>query len=583
LTLDGSARDALRADRRSDVAHSITVLEGTLRAMPCSVIVASILIALTTLVLPFSINRIYDRVVPQDAVGTLLLLTGLLIGCSVIELALRTARGYLLARMAVLGGWRHTKRCLDHVASSPSGDLGPGQRSRLLELLQTRSALTDLAAAPARLFVVELTVVPVFFILLALTTGPLALVPLAVCCGSVVLVVRGARRFREAVERRNAAETALRRFQEERLGSPAAVRGLGLRLATELEHVRLQERAIACGREVALKQDELQGFAQTIGTVAQVSTIFVGGMMAVGGSLTPGVLVCSSILAIRMAQPFSRLAIAWQDVQSELALRGMEGWFGPGNPSRASPVAPTAGAPDAVELRSASVAYAAGQGLAARAIDLSIAPGECIAIVGADASAKLAVLRSIAGESLPVSGDVLVGGRPSVDRSKAGPGAIAFVRERPLLLRGSILTNITLHRPWVSGERAIGAARLVGLEREVMRLPQGFETAIAGGPVQDLSAGLAKRIGLARACAGTPRVLVACEPQAGLDVLGRIQVGQLLRQLKGRCTVVFSTNAPELVAIADRTLHLKDGALVPVRLTTQPPSAPSPLHLEKGA
>lgn len=180
-------------------------------------------------------------------------------------------------------------------------------------------------------------------------------------------------------------------------------------------------------------------------------------------------------------------------------------------------------------------------------ITCTIDRGEFVAILGPSGSGKSTILRLIAGLEHPTGGQVAIGGRDvSVTDNRC-----AVVFQEPRLL------------PWrtVASNVALGTRRHKGNRRErVLQLLDevGLAEAAHAWPHQ-LSGGMAQRVGLARGLAAEPDVLLLDEPFAALDALTRLNMQDLLLQVRERhsqTTVLVTHDIDEALYLADRILIL---------------------------
>lgn len=191
-----------------------------------------------------------------------------------------------------------------------------------------------------------------------------------------------------------------------------------------------------------------------------------------------------------------------------------------------------------------------GQVEALRDIDLEVAEGEFVAIVGRSGCGKSTLLRLIAGLLPPTAGTVTVGGEP-VDAPRRD---IAMVFQRPALLPWrTVLDNVLLPVEvfrWRKAEHQDKARELlemVGLAGFEKRLPH------------ELSGGMQQRVSLCRSLIAQPRVLLMDEPFSALDALTREELSVELQRIHmaNRSTVVFVTHSiDEAVLLADRVVVL---------------------------
>lgn len=194
-------------------------------------------------------------------------------------------------------------------------------------------------------------------------------------------------------------------------------------------------------------------------------------------------------------------------------------------------------------------------------VELTLSPGEQVAIVGRSGSGKSTLLNMLTGIDRPTSGTVTVAG---VDLGTLSEGALATFRGQhigivfqffqlipTLSVRENVLLAMELVKVIAPGDRAERATRLlesVGLSAHADKLP----AALSGGEQQ--------RAAIARALANDPPLLVADEPTGNLDSETGAAVVALLRaQARAGKTVVVVTHDPSVAAECDRVVQLADG------------------------
>ena len=139
-----------------------------------------------------------------------------------------------------------------------------------------------------------------------------------------------------------------------------------------------------------------------------------------------------------------------------------------------------------------------------------------------------------------------------------------MVPQSPIFFKGTILDNLTLFGRGPSAQDAYGAVALVGLDRDINRLPRGYASELGEGVAETLPPGLLKRLALARALAVRPDILILEEPQAFLDAVADREQIACLGRIRGLATIIMITSRPSYVAIADRAFECRDRRIVEI-------------------
>jgi len=196
------------------------------------------------------------------------------------------------------------------------------------------------------------------------------------------------------------------------------------------------------------------------------------------------------------------------------------------------------------------------------AVDLTLRPGEHVAVVGESGSGKSTLLNVLMGFVVPESGAVAIGDELlSACSLREWRRNVAWVPQRPALIRGTIEDNLRLGNPDAAAEQLTQALVRSGLDGLVARLPDGLATPVGEGGLT-LSAGERQRIAIGRAVLRDVPVVLLDEPTAHLDTAREEELRDALAPwLEGR-TVVMAAHRGGLVGRVDRTITLVAGNAV---------------------
>ncbi|MEM5492941.1 thiol reductant ABC exporter subunit CydD [Hoeflea sp. AS16] len=273
--------------------------------------------------------------------------------------------------------------------------------------------------------------------------------------------------------------------------------------------------------------------------------------------LSPAAGIFLLLLAPDFYQPLRDLSAAWHDKAAALAVAGeLAAWRDRAPAALLGQGARTAKLPGPAEISLQGVAVHLGDKVI-RYPDMSIRPGESVALMGASGAGKTTLLRLLAGLTAPDEGLVTVAGEKlDTQTADAWRARLGWMPQAPHFLNASVADNISLGQPGNLGE----ALRAAAVEPVVAALPDGTRT-LLGETGGGLSGGEARRLTLARAVFARPDILLADEPTADLDAETASMVMTGLSALTAQgCSLIVATHDPELAARMDRIICIGAGA-----------------------
>jgi ATP-binding cassette, subfamily B, bacterial MsbA len=395
-----------------------------------------------------------------------------------------------------------------------------------------------------------------------LTFTALGVIPLVV--GSAFYFGRRLRKMTTGVQDKVAEATAV---AEEALSQIRTVQSF---VQEPAERQRYADRILASVR-AALVRAEVRGVFFGVLTFATfggiVFVLWQGGLLVLDGKLTPGALVSFLLYTVTIAAAIGGLASFFSSYQE--AVGAAERVFEllettspiADPPSPKSLPKPIRGA---VTFERVSFRYLADPAapLVLRDINLAVAPGEIVALVGPSGAGKTTLVSLLPRFWDVREGRILLDAINIRDLRLADlRGAIGVVAQEPALFSGSVRDNIAYGRPSASQEAIEAAAQAAHAHEFVQRLPQGYDTVVGERGVK-LSGGQRQRIAIARALLKDPAVLILDEATSSLDTESeRLIEDAMERLLAGRTTLIIAHRL-STVRRADRLVVLDHGRIV---------------------
>jgi len=210
-----------------------------------------------------------------------------------------------------------------------------------------------------------------------------------------------------------------------------------------------------------------------------------------------------------------------------------------------------------IEFSNVSKSYGKRQVLTG--INLHIATGEKIALVGESGAGKTTLLNLLLGFESATEGRVLLNGLP-VNRECAAK-AIAWVGQSAYIFHGTIKDNIALADPDTAEQSIINAAQAAGVTEFSAQLPEGLLTQI-GERGYGLSGGQVQRIALARAFLKNADIILLDEPTANLDAANKTLLLDVIDRLFADKTLIIASHDPDVIQRMGRRVALQQGRLV---------------------
>jgi subfamily B ATP-binding cassette protein HlyB/CyaB len=533
------------------------------RKFLAEVLLASFFIQIFALVTPLFFQVIIDKVLVHKGFTTLDVLAFGLVIVSVFEVLLSGLRTYLLShttnKMDVILGAQLFKHLLalpiSYFESRRVGD----SVARVRELENIRNFLTGSSIT----VVIDLLFTVVFLAVMyyyspTLSWIVLGSIPVYLLLSILVTPIlrvrlndkftRGAENQAFLVESINGIETVKSMAIE-----PQLQNRWGEQLAG---YVSASFRASNLGNI----SSQIAGL---INKIVMVMTLWFGANLVISGELSVGQLIAFNMLSARVSGPILRLVQLWQDFQqagiSMQRLGDILNMPAENNLQQNKLTLPHIKGD--IGFDNVNFRYRPDGPLIIKQLNLNMAAGEIVGIVGKSGSGKSTLAKLIQRLYTPENGRVIIDG---IDLSVVSGSwlrrQIGVVMQENFLFNRSIRENIALNEPGISIEHVIQAAKLAGAHDFILELQEGYDT-LVGEHGANLSGGQRQRIAIARALISDPGILIFDEATSALDYESEQVIQRNMKSICKNRTVIIIAHRLSTIRDCDRIIVMDKGVI----------------------
>lgn len=506
---------------------------------------------------------VYDRVIPNNAIDTLI---ALLIGVTIIffsDFIIRTVRGYFLdlasskADAAIADSL--FEQILDAQIQTRRGSTGA-----LASTMKEFESIRDFLTSATLTTFIDVPFAILFLAVIWMIGGPMAYVPMVAIPVMLLAGLAVQPQLRKLTQESQQDGHHKHAILVETISGLETIKSLG---AGALMRRRWQD-AVVHQSHIGLKSRMLAQLATNVANMSQqfvqVLVVTVGAFLVQKGELGFGAIIACTILSGRAIAPIAQITqLLTRMNQTMVSYRALSQLMHHEREHAHGRVYMTR--PDfkgAIEFRNVTFTYPGASSPTLQGVSFTINAGERVAIVGKVGSGKTTVSKLILGLYTPDSGSVLIDG---VDVRQLDPAdlrsVLGVVLQEVWLIGGTIKQNIALGGNHPTDEEILRAAQIAGVDDFVRQHPEGYGLRL-GERGEGLSGGQRQAIAVARALLGSPKVLLFDEATSAMDMNSEAALLQRLSREIQSATFVTITHKSSLLQVVGKIIVMDQGRVI---------------------
>ncbi len=527
------------------------------------VIAAAVMINLFALGSSLFVMNVYDRVVPNNAIETLWVLSVGVLVVYVFDFILKNLRAYFLDHAGRKADVKVSARLFEQMLGMTM-EARPSSAGVMASHMREFETLRDFFTSATMAALIDLPFIFFFIAIIAIIGGPIAFVPLAAI--PIVLIVGMAlQKPLQAAIKESMMESALKNaLLFETISGLETVKVQAAEGHTQRRWEELTDKS----SRTSVKTRKVNAFALNFATFVQqlvsVFVVIVGVFLIKEAEISMGALIACVILSGRAMAPLAQIAgLLTRMHQSAESLRQLDELM------KKDVERPTGkhfismpSIQGKVEFRDVLFHYPEQSVPALNNLNFTLEAGDHVGVIGAVGSGKTTIERLMINLYQPESGSVQLDG---TDVRQIDPGDlrrnVGAVQQSPQLFYGSVRENITMGHEMAPDRAVLRAAELAGVTEFLKESQAGLDTQV-GERGEALSGGQRQAVAIARALLYDPPVLILDEPTASMDPASENRLRKRLHHVTEGRTTLLITHKGSMLTLVDKLILLDRGKLV---------------------
>lgn len=528
------------------------------------VAIAALFINFIGLVTPIFVMNVYDRILPNEALASLWVLSIGVCLALMFDLLLKTARSALIDHTGRVADQKLSYLIFEKVLSSKLSNK-PASTGEFANRVGQYEFVREFFTSSTLSSLIDTVFVFVFFGIIYLIAGWLVIIPIAVFIITVVvgLIAKGLIKSKVSRAANEAAQRSA--LLIESIGAIENIKALRAEAQLLRKWSELDKKASRTAEEIKQVSAGAANATQSFQQLATIGIVFAGAYAFSSAQITTGAIIATVMLSSRALAPLGQITLTLARLhQATLSLSILDEVMAQPDelPTAVGFVNRTINS-GRLEATSLDFAYPNTDHKVISEMNFKIEPGERIGIIGKIGSGKSTLGRLICSFYEPTGGKLMIDG---VDIQQYHPHevrkAVSFAGQTADLFLGTVKENLLIAKPDASDEEIISVARKTGVDDFVSNHPRGYDMPV-GERGEQLSGGQKQAMILAQMLLTNPYIMFLDEPSGAMDLASeRALIKTLSSSFNSDQTILVSTHRYSMLELVDRILVLDNGRLI---------------------
>jgi ATP-binding cassette subfamily C protein LapB len=527
------------------------------------VALAALVINSFILATPMFTMNVYDRVLPNNALDTLWVLSIGILVVMIFDFILKLVRSHFLEVAGKRADIIMSSRIFDQLLNIRL-DSKPASTGQFVSRLQSFESVREFFTSATIAAIVDLPFIILFIGIIFYIGGPLGYISIF----TVIIAVGFSWYMQTPIK--NTVERSAKEEQIKSTTLTETVAGLEI-----IKSVRAQNRMRThwensinqtsfFGKKAQFLSQIVTFFTAFISQASNITIVIIGVYMASEGEMTMGGIIASMMLNGRVIAPVSQIVgMVIRFERTMLSLNNLDEIMK--MPVERNEHQEYLSRPDLngdIEFKDVVFSYKGQNFDVLKNINLTIKQGEKVGIIGKIGSGKSTLWKLIMNLYEPTRGSVLI---DKTDIRQIDPvdlrRAIGCVPQEPFLFMGTVKDNITIGEQYASDQEVLRASKIAGVHDFLGKHDAGYDL-LVGERGEGLSGGERQSITLARALLTDPKIMILDEPTNSMDGQTEEAFKRRMKDIVKDKTVILVTHRPSVLSLVDRLIVLDDGKII---------------------